>query len=204
MSMDMDMGSAGPATMKMLLVDGVLYMNFGQVTKGKYAKIDLEDEDNPLGQQFSQLADQMDPSKQLEQFKKAVTSFEKKGKPKRLDGVEAQPYEVVVDTSKIDALFERLAEPAPTDPQDDHLHDVHGLGRPAAPYDGHGCRIQDAGRLLQVGRAGRHQGASRQEISDKDLSKLMGAPRRQLIRAGDDLVAARPCPILDLPKTAGR
>ena len=46
----MDMGSAGPDTMKMRLVDGVLYMNFGQVTKDKYVKIDLTDESNPFGQ----------------------------------------------------------------------------------------------------------------------------------------------------------
>lgn len=104
MSMDVDMGSAGPATMKMVLVDGVFYMNLGQMTKGKYAKIDLTDEDNPVGKQFGQLAEQMDPSKQLEQFKNAVTSFKKKGEPTKLDGVDAQPYEIVLDTSKLDAL----------------------------------------------------------------------------------------------------
>ena len=62
--------------------------------------------------------DQMDPSKQLEQFKTAVTSFEKKGEPKTLDGVKAQPYVVVVDTSKIDALSEDCpAEPRARSPR---------------------------------------------------------------------------------------
>jgi hypothetical protein len=106
MSMSMDMGSAGAGTMKMVLVDGIFYMNLGQVTKGKYAKLDLSDKNNAFSQQFGPLLDQMDPSKQLEQFQKAVTSFERKGEPKQIDGVEAQPYEVVLDTSKVDALSE--------------------------------------------------------------------------------------------------
>ncbi len=176
MSMDMDMGSAGPATMKMLLVDGVLYMNFGQVTKGKYAKIDLKDEDNPLGQQFSQLADQMDPSKQLEQFKKAVTSFEKKGKPKQLDGVEAQPYEVVLDTSKIDALSELPGGAGANLPKTItyvmYLGSDDLLRRMTATVAGSKTQVDFSkwGEPVDV------KAPPASEVTDQDLSKLMGSP----------------------------
>jgi len=102
MSMTMDLGSS--MSFEMRLVDQVMYMNMGQMTEGKFLKIDLTDESNPFAKQYGQLTDQMDPAKQMDQLKEAVTSFEKKGEPKTIDGVEAQPYVVTVDTSKIEAF----------------------------------------------------------------------------------------------------
>jgi hypothetical protein len=90
----------------MRLVDQVFYMNMGQMTQGKYLKIDLTDENSPLAKQFGQILEQMDPAKQLDQFNGAVTSFEKGGDPKTIDGVKAQPYLVKVDTSKIKAFMD--------------------------------------------------------------------------------------------------
>ena len=102
MTMTMDMGSSMKVDMR--LVDATLYMNMGQMTQDKFVKIDLTDESNPLGKQFSQLTDQMDPSKQLAQLEEAVTKFEKKGEPQKIDGVDTQPYAVTVDTSKLKAM----------------------------------------------------------------------------------------------------
>jgi hypothetical protein len=109
-AMKMDLGSSMSLDVKM--VDQVFYMNMGQLTANKYIKIDLTDQSNPLAKQYGQIVDQMDPAKQLEQFKDALKSFEKKGEPQTLDGVEAQPYVVTVDTSKIKALADLPAASA--------------------------------------------------------------------------------------------
>lgn len=104
MAMTMDTGQAGAGSLEMRLVNEVFYLNFGPLTQNKFAKIDLKDENNPIGKQYGDLLDNIDPSKQLDQLKGAVTSFEKKGAVKELDGVKAQPYAIVVDTSKIESF----------------------------------------------------------------------------------------------------
>ncbi len=102
MVMTMDMGPS--ASFEMRLVDQTMFMNMGELSEGKFLKIDLSDGDNALTRQFGQMLDQMDPAKQMAQLDKAVTSFEKKGEPMSLDGVKAQPYVMEVDTSKIDSF----------------------------------------------------------------------------------------------------
>ncbi|MEJ7634525.1 hypothetical protein [Aeromicrobium sp.] len=104
MALVMDMGAAGAGKFDMRLVDETLYLSLGEATKGKFAKIDLTDESNPIAKQYGKLAEQMDPSKQLGQFAEAVKSFDKKGSPQKLDGVDAQPYEIVVETAKIPGM----------------------------------------------------------------------------------------------------
>lgn len=106
MRMTMETGAGGPGKISMVIVDNALYMNLGPATKDKFAKVDLTDEDSPIAKQFGSITDQLDPSKQLEQFKDAVTSFEKAASPRTIDGVEAQPYKIVLDTSKIAAFKE--------------------------------------------------------------------------------------------------
>jgi hypothetical protein len=101
MGMTMDTGQSGAGSLEMRLVDKVFYLNFGPMTQDKFVKIDLTDKNNPIGKQYGDLLDSIDPSKQLDQIKGAVKSFEKKGEPKQLDGVKAQPYQVVVDTAKV-------------------------------------------------------------------------------------------------------
>jgi hypothetical protein len=171
-SMDMDMGSAGPATMKILLVDGIFYMNLGQMTKGKYAKIDITDKGNALGKQFSQLADQMDPSKQLEQFQKAVTSFKKQGKPQQMDGVEAQPYEIVLDTTKIDAFSELAggANVPKTITYVMYLGSDNLLRRMTAEVAGSKTQAD----FSKWGEDVEIKAPAASEVTDQDLSKLMG------------------------------
>jgi hypothetical protein len=104
MTMSMDMGSASPGSISMTLVDQVLYMKAGQLTGDKYARISLDDASSPIAQQFGSITEQLDPTQQLDQFQQALTSMQKKGEPRTIDGVEAQPYELTLDTSKIDAL----------------------------------------------------------------------------------------------------
>jgi hypothetical protein len=103
-SMTMESAAAGLGSLKMILTDGIFYLNFGKMTDNKYVKLDLKDKNNPLTAQFGQLFDQMDPSKAFQQYEAALKSFDKKGSPVQIDGVKAQPYQVVLDTSKIAAF----------------------------------------------------------------------------------------------------
>lgn len=172
-SVDLDMGSAGPATMKMVLADRVFYMNFGQMTKGKYAKVDLADEDSAFGKQFSQMVDQMDPTKLLGQFQKAVTSFEKKGKPQQIDGVEAQPYELVIDTAKIDAFSDLPAgaNVPKTITYELYMGSDNLLRRMAFDVAGSKTQIDYSkwGEPVDI------EVPPASEITDQDLSELMGS-----------------------------
>ena len=99
MSLTMDLGGQGGIEMR--LVDGVLYLNMGPMSQNKFAKVDLTDPDDPIGQQFGGLLDTVDPSKQLEQLQDSITGFEQEGEAKELDGVDALPYVVTVDSSAI-------------------------------------------------------------------------------------------------------
>lgn len=98
-SMTMDTGETG--AMDLVLVDQVMYMRLGELTSGKYVKIDLTDESNPIGKQYGSLVDQLDPSAQVKQLDEAISGFEASGEPEQIDGVLAQPYEVTVDTAKL-------------------------------------------------------------------------------------------------------
>jgi hypothetical protein len=101
MAMTMNTGQAGMGSLEMRLVEEVFYLNFGPMTSNKFAKIDLTDESNPIGKQFGDIIGNVDPSQQLREFKDAVKSFEQKGKAIELDGVQAQPYVIGIDPSKI-------------------------------------------------------------------------------------------------------
>ncbi len=103
MAMTVKTGQAGAGAVEMRLVEEVFYLNFGPMTSNKFAKIDLADEKNPIGKQFGDLLGSVDPTQQLRDFKGAVKSFEQKGKAIELDGVQAQPYVIGIDPSKIES-----------------------------------------------------------------------------------------------------
>ncbi|AXT83954.1 hypothetical protein C6I20_01285 [Aeromicrobium sp. A1-2] len=172
MSMTMDMGSA-VGNMELRLVDQVFYLNFGPMTQNKFAKIDLTDDSNAAGQQYGQLLDQMDPSKQLEAFNEAMTSFEKKGSPKKIDGVDAQPYELVLDTAKIASVAELPGGAADSMPKT--LTYTMFLGPDNLPRR---MSTEVSGSAITVdyskwGETVEIKAPSAAEISDQDLGKLM-------------------------------
>ena len=101
MAMTMETGQSGMGALEMRLVEEVFYLNFGPMTSNKFAKIDLNDESNPIGKQFGDILGNVDPAQQLRESKGAVKTFEQKGKAIELDGVKAQPYVIGVDPSKI-------------------------------------------------------------------------------------------------------
>lgn len=174
MTMSMDLGSSMKFDMR--LVDQVFYMNMGQMTEGKFIKLDLTDENSPFAQQYGRIMDQMDPSKQMQQFQEALKSFEKKGEPQKLDGVEAQPYVVTVDTSKIKAFAELPAAAASQIP--DTIVYTMFVGPDSLPR-----RIETelAGAKTKMdyskwGEPVDIKAPSDSEISDKDISQLGGVP----------------------------
>ncbi|MGY4644622.1 hypothetical protein [Cellulomonas sp. URHB0016] len=99
LSMTMTIPGAGETAMR--LVGGMLYMNMGDVTGGKFVQIDPSDPSNPLAATVDQLTSGLDPNKGMAGQKEAIVSVTKKGAPEQLDGVAAQPYELVIDPSKI-------------------------------------------------------------------------------------------------------
>lgn len=103
-AMKMDLGSAGLGSLEMRLVDQAFYINLGPLSENKFARIDLTDTSNPIGAEYGKIIDQLDPSKQIKQFKDAMSSMKKNGDPVQLDGVAAQPYELTLDTTKVPEL----------------------------------------------------------------------------------------------------
>lgn len=103
-AMTMNLGSVGVGKLEMRLIDSAFFINLGSMSDNKFAKIDLTDSSNPIAKQYGGMLDQLDPSKQLDQFKSALTGLEKKGDAVTLDGVKAQPYVLTLDTSKIKGL----------------------------------------------------------------------------------------------------
>ncbi|GAA3525762.1 hypothetical protein GCM10022234_23590 [Aeromicrobium panaciterrae] len=173
LTMTMDMGSS--IKLDMRLVDKVLYMNMGQMTQGKYLKIDLTDADNPFAKQYGQILDQMDPAKQMADLKDAVTSFEKKGAPQTIDGVEAQPYEVKVDTSKIKAFSDLPAEATAQFPKTLVYTLYVGSDKLMRRME---FEIAGSTSTIDYSKWGEPvdiKAPSADEVSDKDLGALMGS-----------------------------
>lgn len=172
MTMTMDMGSS--MSFEMRLVDQIFYMNMGQMSGGKFIKVDLKDKSNPLTKQFGQVMDQMDPSKQMADLKKAVTSFEKKGDPQTIDGVEAQPYVVKVDTSKVQSFQDLPDESADLIPESIvytmYIGSDNLLRRMSFDLAGSESTINYSkwGEPVEI------KAPSADEVSDQDLSQLLG------------------------------
>jgi len=115
MAMTMESGQAGLGSLEMRLIDQTFYLNFGPMTSNKFAKVDLTDESNPIGKQYAEIVGSIDPAQQFKEFEGAVKTFEKKGKVIELDGVKAQPYVIVVDSSKLPAAKGAASESLPKD-----------------------------------------------------------------------------------------
>jgi hypothetical protein len=100
--MTMTMGSPEmPAPMEIRLVGGQMYINMGELTGGLFWQVDATDTSNPLTASLAQSTSQSSAADSLEALVPALVSVEKSGPEEEIDGVSTQPYDVVVDTSKI-------------------------------------------------------------------------------------------------------
>jgi hypothetical protein len=89
-----------PAPIEMRMVGGKTYFNMGETTGGKFWEIDSSDTSNPLAASLSQTTG-TSATESIEEILPALVSVTKSGAPEQIDGVSAQPYDVVVDTSKM-------------------------------------------------------------------------------------------------------
>lgn len=94
-----------------VLSDERAFVNAGEGTKDKYLPIDLSDDDDPIAQNVLAIAGTVhDIAGTLDRLDKMMTSFEKTGEPEDIDGVQAQPYTIVLDPSKSDAADDANGE----------------------------------------------------------------------------------------------
>lgn len=100
-AISMTMDTPGAAKTEIRLIDQVLYINLGQASDHKFAKIDLTDQRSSRGLGLEQFATQMDLSKQFEIFQDSLTNFEQAGDAEQIDGVKAKPYRISVDAAKL-------------------------------------------------------------------------------------------------------
>ncbi|MDF2847223.1 MAG: hypothetical protein K0R97_1205 [Oerskovia sp.] len=98
--------------MQIRFVDGVFYMNLGELSQNKFVVIDPADTSNPMASSFEGITEQMDPTASVEALDGAIKSVEKDGDPVDVDGVKAQPYTVVVDTTKLTGSMAEEADAA--------------------------------------------------------------------------------------------
>jgi hypothetical protein len=102
MAMTMDLpglpgGDAGESGMDIRMVDGTIYMSMGQLTQGKFWRIDPSDPKGPLASMgMDKMMDQMDPAKALESMEDGITKVTYVGAEDDLDH-----YELTLDMQKI-------------------------------------------------------------------------------------------------------
>lgn len=99
MAMVMSGGPLGGGDIEMRIVDGSVYMNLGDASQGKFLELSLEQ----LGAQagIGDFTEQLDPGAQLETFRQGLTEVEFVGDDE-VDGVDAEHYALVVDTTQLD------------------------------------------------------------------------------------------------------
>jgi hypothetical protein len=102
MEMTIAAGALSEDEAEMRLVDGVMYMNLGSMSRGKFVKFDLEKPRSlPPGMQG--LVGQMDPLAAFDELEPALKSVTHLG-PDEVDGEELDHYAVVADTKKVASL----------------------------------------------------------------------------------------------------
>jgi len=107
----------GATAMELRVVDGVVYVQLGALSGGKYVRIDLKDPKGPLAGHFGSMVGQIDPSAQLKQLREALVEFENQGPGGEIDGVETTKLRLVLDTSTLlegqDVAGPRMSAKAP-------------------------------------------------------------------------------------------
>ncbi|ALJ19618.1 hypothetical protein AOA12_06735 [Microbacterium sp. No. 7] len=96
----MRMAMTLPEGMEMRIVDGVIYMNMGPITDGKFYMASL-DGDDPIAQQMASSVEQANPAAQLESLKAALLDFRADENAETIDGVTTTRYTLVLDTQKM-------------------------------------------------------------------------------------------------------
>jgi len=109
MAMTVNTGTEGLGTVELRLVDRSFYVSLGALTQSKFVRIDLSDKSDPIARLYGDIIENLDPARQLRQYQDAITKFDASGEAIEIDGVEAQPYKITIDTSKAEQL-QRLGQ----------------------------------------------------------------------------------------------
>ncbi|AEE44534.1 hypothetical protein [Cellulomonas fimi] len=92
-------GSMPDGDIEIRIVDGLLFVRMPALLGEKYFQVDPADTSNPLAE-LGTLLDELDRS-EFSGMEQAIVSFDPVGAPEDLGGVTVQPYQLVVDTTKI-------------------------------------------------------------------------------------------------------
>ncbi|QZY30374.1 DUF7537 family lipoprotein [Nocardioides coralli] len=102
MQMTMSMPTMSQQPIEFRLVDGVMYMNMGQMSLNKFMSFDLNDAKNlPPG--MDGFTEQLDPLGGFEQFEESITSVTYVGE-EDVDGEQLDRYALTVDTKTADGF----------------------------------------------------------------------------------------------------
>lgn len=83
------------------IVDGIQYVSLGDMTGGKFVAVDPASGTDPFGGAFDSLIGEMDPTGGIADLEGAISSVAPEGDPVELDGVQAQPYRLELDTAAL-------------------------------------------------------------------------------------------------------
>jgi hypothetical protein len=121
MAMTMTLPVAGSGEMDVRLVDGVMYLSMGQITQGKFWKIDPSDPKGPMASLgLDKLMDQMDPAHTLAALQDGISKVTYVGAEDGLDH-----YQLTVDMKKaMDAMGSSLPPGAASQLPDSLAYDV--------------------------------------------------------------------------------
>lgn len=95
----MSLGSA--FEMEAIQIDDVAYLKMGELTGGKYLKVDPNDPDSPLADLYDESAGAADAGAQLEMFDEGVVDVEVVGDGGQIDSVNTTEYTVTVDVAQV-------------------------------------------------------------------------------------------------------
>ena len=99
MAMTMTMPMMGKTPADMRFVDGVFYMSLGQMTGGKFWKVDPSDPSSPLGE-LGPMLDEMDPTALMKRLEPAIDTVSYDGQ-EDVDGRTLDHYELTIDTTDL-------------------------------------------------------------------------------------------------------
>jgi hypothetical protein len=87
----------GGGDMEVRMVGGIMYLSLGQMTQGKFWKIDPADPNGPLGQMgLGSMLDQFDPAKMLTSMQDGISKVVYAGQQDGLD-----QYDLTIDTKQM-------------------------------------------------------------------------------------------------------
>ncbi|MBZ5740340.1 LppX_LprAFG lipoprotein [Nocardioides mangrovi] len=176
MKMELPGAPSSAGEMDVRMVDGVMYLSMGELTQGKFWKIDPSDPDGPFASLgMDKLFDQMDPAKSLESMETGISKVTYVGDEDGLDH-----YELTMNVKK---LMDSLGS---------DMGDMGGMGAQMPDSLTYDLWLDDQGRFakmsmddLAMGAAG--SGSVEMTVSDWGEDVSIEAPPADQVTDMPDL-----------------